>query len=249
MDARAAEAVARLGALARSFQDLDDVKATVRAIVAAAVDTVPGAAYAGLSPAEGRPVTAIVVTDQFVSHIDQAQHDTGEGPAMTSLQERRTVRVDDLAADPRWPRFAARATQLGVSSILAVHMSARREDLGVLTLYSHAAHAFDHDAVQIAQMFTAHAAAAMSTAQNVQHLTTALSNRDAIGQAKGILMERHKLSADQAFTVLTRASQNTNTKLADVAQHLIQTGLLLGAAPDTCTVPDEIIDSPAVRGR
>ncbi|MGN9812592.1 ANTAR domain-containing protein [Micromonospora sp. BQ11] len=229
-----AEAVVmRFGALARSLHDLDDTEATAQAIVAVAVDTVPGATYAGLSMTSRQPAAAIVVTDQVVSHIDQAQHDTGEGPAMTSLREHRTVRVDDMAADTRWPRFAARAAQIGVGSMLAVQVYVRREDLGVLTLYSRDPHAFDDDAEQIALLFATHAAVALAGAHNAQHLTTALKNRDAIGQAKGILMERYRLSADQAFAVLTRASQNTNTKIVDVARTLTENGTLPGAVPDT----------------
>lgn len=230
-----------LGILVRSFQDLDDVQATAQAIVAAAVDAVHRAAYAGLLLVERRQVTATVATDRVVSRIHQAQHDTGEGPAMTSLHQGRTVRVDDLAADPRWPRFTARAANLGVRSILAVHVSARRRDLGVLTLYSPDLHAFDDDTARIAELFAAHAAVATAAAQNVQHLTAALKNRDAIGQAKGILMERHRLSADEAFVVLRRASQRSNAKLADVALVLIETGVLPGAAPGTLAATDEII--------
>ncbi len=48
-------------------------------------------------------------------------------------------------------------------------------------------------------------------------------SRDDIGQAKGILMERYKMDADQAFAVLVRASQNTNRKLSDIAQELANT--------------------------
>ena len=64
-------------------------------------------------------------------------------------------------------------------------------------------------------------------AQQQEHLNKAMLARDVIGQAKGILMERHKLTADQAFAVLTRASQDTNTKLIEVARALSHTGRLI----------------------
>jgi AmiR/NasT family two-component response regulator len=51
-------------------------------------------------------------------------------------------------------------------------------------------------------------------------------SRALIEQAKGILMERHKIKEDEAFTMLTRASQRTNTKLRDVAAELVRTGAL-----------------------
>jgi AmiR/NasT family two-component response regulator len=52
----------------------------------------------------------------------------------------------------------------------------------------------------------------------------AISSRQDIGMAVGILMERHKLTAERAFAVLSKASQDSNTKLRDLARHVIETG-------------------------
>ena len=60
----------------------------------------------------------------------------------------------------------------------------------------------------------------------VQNLQTALESRAVIDQAKGILIERYKLTADQAFQLLARASMTTNRKLRDIADHLVRTGEL-----------------------
>jgi AmiR/NasT family two-component response regulator len=78
-------------------------------------------------------------------------------------------------------------------------------------------------------VLAAHAAVAVAAAQNEEHLRRAVSSRDLIGQAKGILMERYKLTSDQAFQVLARASQQTNRRLVDVADELTQTGSVPGA--------------------
>jgi AmiR/NasT family two-component response regulator len=59
-------------------------------------------------------------------------------------------------------------------------------------------------------------------------MRAAVVNRDLIGQAKGILMERHRITADAAFTLLAAASQRKNVKLTDVAAHLVETGELIG---------------------
>jgi AmiR/NasT family two-component response regulator len=67
----------------------------------------------------------------------------------------------------------------------------------------------------------AHAAIAMKASRNSINLRAALVNRDVIGQAKGILMERRGISADEAFDVLRRASQSLNIKLTTVAQTLV----------------------------
>jgi AmiR/NasT family two-component response regulator len=61
------------------------------------------------------------------------------------------------------------------------------------------------------------------------NLQVALDSRAVIDQAKGILMERHKLTADQAFQVLARLSMQGNRKLRDIAEVLVATGVLPGA--------------------
>ena len=66
------------------------------------------------------------------------------------------------------------------------------------------------------------------TSENLNQLRIIMMSRALIEQAKGILMERHKVTEDQAFTILTHASQRTNTKLRDVAAELVQTGALRG---------------------
>src|SRR5690625_7558380 len=48
--------------------------------------------------------------------------------------------------------------------------------------------------------------------------------RDVIGQAKGILMERHKITSQQAFLLLTTASNRTNTRLTEIAEQLVTSG-------------------------
>ncbi|MGH9103155.1 MAG: ANTAR domain-containing protein, partial [Acidimicrobiales bacterium] len=60
--------------------------------------------------------------------------------------------------------------------------------------------------------------------RRAEHLTRAVASRELIGQAQGILMERERVSADQAFDILRRASQHLNLKLADVARDLVATG-------------------------
>ena len=67
---------------------------------------------------------------------------------------------------------------------------------------------------------------ALAEAQRADQLHAALDNRDVIGQAKGILMARHSITADTAFGILSRVSQAENMKLAEIARHLAETGTL-----------------------
>jgi AmiR/NasT family two-component response regulator len=58
----------------------------------------------------------------------------------------------------------------------------------------------------------------------VQGLKQAIATRDVIGQAKGILMERYRITADEAFDQLRKASQRVNRKVHDLAVDLASTG-------------------------
>ena len=82
--------------------------------------------------------------------------------------------------------------------------------------------------VSILASLASHALAAANShedhARRALTFQAALSSREIIGEALGILMEREKISADQAFDILRRASQHLNIKLREVAQNLVETG-------------------------
>jgi ANTAR domain-containing protein len=55
-----------------------------------------------------------------------------------------------------------------------------------------------------------------------EQLRRALETRDTIGQAKGILMERFNTDAMRAFEILVKLSQESNTRVADLAHKLVK---------------------------
>lgn len=68
--------------------------------------------------------------------------------------------------------------------------------------------------------------------RQIEHLQIALRSNREIGAAVGVLMARRHLPYPQAFDLLLRTSQNSNRKLAAVADRVLFTGLLpRGAAP------------------
>lgn len=92
--------------------------------------------------------------------------------------------------------------------------------------------AFDDESEHVGLLFAAHAAIAYAGVRKQSQLQRAIATRELIGQACGILMERYKLSADRAFAVLVRTSQDGNVKLRDVADQLIHTGELRRLIPE-----------------
>ncbi len=225
--AAADELAVKLSDLARTLQDEDTAQETLDAIVGAAVGTVPGAQEAGLTVViRRREVETQAATADLVRQVDKAQYETGEGPCLDATYKHRTVRLPDMTQEKRWPEFTRCAVELGVRSMLSFQLYVHRGNLGALNLYSCERNAFDDESEHVGLLFAAHAAVAMSGARQQEQLRRAIAVRDLIGQAKGVLMERHKLTADQAFALLVRASQQTNSKLVDVAEYLVDTGEL-----------------------
>lgn len=217
----------QMGELARSLQQEGTLQETLQGIVAAAVDTVPGAQYAGLSEVKGhREINTPAWTDELVRAADAAQYETGQGPCLNAIAKQQTIRVSDMASDDRWPEFAKRALELGVRSMLSFQLYVVGDNLGALNLYNRGANAFNDESEHVGLLFASHAAVAMAGAQRNEQLNRAMGTRDVIGQAKGILMERHKLTAEQAFMLLVRASQATHLKLRDIAAQLTTVGEL-----------------------
>jgi putative methionine-R-sulfoxide reductase with GAF domain len=209
------------GDLAVELQGQTSAPDTLRSIVDAAAQIVPGARWVGISLVEGKKVTPQVPTSRPVEELDELQSELSDGPCVTALRQHHTVQIDDMRTETRWPSFARAAHQRGMLSLLAFQLFIRSESLGALNLYSDQPFAFSEDSVIIGEVLAQHAAVAMVGASEVTQLRNALATRDLIGQAKGILMERNKRTDVQAFNLLTRASQKANMKLVDVARWLI----------------------------
>jgi len=216
-----------MGRIARTLQqEHGDVESTLASITSSAVDIVPGTDWASVSLVSGRKVSSHAATDNRATELDGLQTEVGEGPCLDALREQETVEVTDFAVDRRWPRFGTAAVRLGVGSLLSFQLFTDGDNLGALNLFADHPNAFDDESATIGQVFAAHAAIALSAARHEQNLRAAMDKRDLIGQAKGILMERHKLTAVQAFAVLVRTSSHTNRKLFDVADELTSTGTM-----------------------
>lgn len=219
--------------LAQMFADIatelsaqPTVAETLEETVRLAVDAVPGCDFAGVSwLAAGKRIETLAATDDVIMACDAAQYELNEGPGVESTWDADTYLVHDMAAEKRWPRFAAAAADLGVGSLLAVHLPAPRRVVGALNLYAAQAGSFDDDSRELAIVYAAHASIALANRRLESDLRTAVETRGGIGQAMGILIERHRLTPQQAFDLLVRVSQTRHIKLRDLANHIVETGL------------------------
>jgi GAF domain-containing protein len=232
----------RLADLARYMQHQAGPQAVLDIVVSAVVGTIPGAEEATITLVHARrQVVSAAATSDLARRFDDLQEETRQGPCLDAMFDRETMRVDDLATDPRWPDLARRAAEIGVCSVLCFQLFAAADDLGALNLLARRPGAFTDESERIGLLYASHIAVAVAGAQKSNHLITALGRRDAIGQAKGILMERYKITADQAFALLAQVSSEANLKLYEVAERLTHTGDLRRRTPDP---PGAISRSP-----
>ena len=215
-----ADAFARL---ATELHDSDGVEETVDTVVQYAVRAL-SCNYAGVVLAvRGRRPEIGAVTDPLIERIYASQIEADDGPMITALRSRGLVRVPDVRTDRRWPLWSEFVCPSGIRTALHLPLMAGERASGVLSLYSEVPNALVDDDEAVAHILARHAAVAVASAQHEVTLSLAVDARKLIGQAMGILMERYGLSDDRAFEVLKRYSQDSNTKLRDVAQQLIDT--------------------------
>ncbi len=212
-----------LDSVAASLSEAGDISETLSRITLAARDNVPGAHHVSISVrhADGRLET-VAPTDQLASQLDELQYDLREGPCYDAVTDEEITYCADLANDSRWSEYGPRASALGVCSQLAIRLTERKESYTGLNLYSRDVHGFD-DAPPVALLFSSHAKVALGYAQELGNLNAAVTNRQVIGQAVGIIIERYGLNEERAFEFLIRVSQTSNTKLRDVAADIVKT--------------------------
>jgi GAF domain-containing protein len=144
--------------------------------------------------------------------------------------------ISDMATERRWPDYNRHAAERGVGSSLSVPLPFQVATIGALNNYSTRPGAFGEEDIAVGEEIAswvafavANASAAATAVDEAAHMREAMITRGGIEQAKGILMERHKVTPDQAFTILSQASQRTGIKLRDVASELVTTGALPGS--------------------
>ncbi|MEU4607466.1 GAF and ANTAR domain-containing protein [Kribbella sp. NPDC023972] len=222
LDPGADDAADRFAQLAVELHDTSGVEDTVQAVVQFALHAL-NCSHAGVAlVVHGRPEIP-TVTDPVVAEIYQLQTDSGDGPLVESMRDRSTLLIRDTATEARWPDWAAKVLAVGIGSVLDVPLTTSAGTVGVLGLYSTAPDAFGRDDEAIAHILARHASVAVASARQEATLAQAIDARMSVGQAMGILMERFDLGSDRAFAILRRYSQDTNTKLREVAQQLIDT--------------------------
>ncbi|MFG1933745.1 GAF and ANTAR domain-containing protein [Mycobacterium sp. NPDC048908] len=215
---------ARMAELARSSAAPRSVNDVLSGVTTAAKELIPGTDSAGvLLIGRGGKFESLAGTDDLPHQLDDLQMKFDEGPCVQAALDEVIVRTDDFRDEGRWPQYSPAVVEIGVLSGLSIKLYTAERTAGALNLFAFKPKAFDAQDETTGVVLAAHAAAAILASRHGEQLESALSTRDRIGQAKGIIMERFSVDDVQAFEMLRRLSQDSNTRLVDVAQRVIET--------------------------
>ena len=231
-DEQRSSAQAPFHSLTRSLLDATTVAGVLRAVVEAAGDVVAGADLAGASVrGSDGAFFGSVATDEVGAELDRVQYGAGEGPLLDAeAADEPHVTAEDLRTETRWPAFTAAAWRHGVQAVLATGFlrSGPAQPSGALTLYSRRAHGLTADDRDAALLLVTHGSLAIARCRVAEqtdllrvNMKRAIESRDLIGQAKGILMKRQGISAEAAFDLLRRTSQDRNVKVVELARTIV----------------------------
>jgi transcriptional regulator with GAF, ATPase, and Fis domain len=217
--------------IARQLYEEETPDKVLDRVTRAALETVEGCDHAAISIVRPHDrIHTVAATDDVPPAVDAIQYEVGQGPCVHAIDEHETYRIADLAADERWPSFSRRAAEeTGVRSMLSFRLFVGGDTIGALNLYSRKVGAFDGHARAVGTILSAHAALAIRSVndkQRAEQLDQALLSNREIGMAMGMLMVHGRMTQEEAFAVLRRASQHLNRKLRDVAADVVETGRL-----------------------
>jgi GAF domain-containing protein len=218
-----AHAFAELGRI--NFRETD-LAAALAKVADLAKGTISGADEVSITLVGAGGAHTAAYTGERAVTVDEWQYQQGHGPCLAAAAANITVTVPDMAGESRWPDWADRAIDAGIHSCMSIGLPLHECVSGAVNVYATKPHAFDDDAVLLAETFGGYAAVAMANAHRSDGTAlpdrahTAMDSRAVIEQAKGIIMGDRRCTAEEAFSILTKISQDTNRKVRDVAAAL-----------------------------
>lgn len=211
----------------------DVIETALSVLTAGAVDTISGAVSACITLVEHGEIVTIAATSPLAAQLDELQAHHQIGPCLESAWTQEHVRIDDYTTDRRWPAFISDVlTQTPVRASMSFQLHRDATSMSALNLHATTPHAFDERGRALGHTFAAQAAVSLHAGTRQTQFHQALASRDQIGQAKGLLMERYDIGADQAFALLRRLSQDSNIKVSELARRLVTLD-----HPDTPEIP------------
>ncbi len=230
--ARKPDTQAALNELGRLLLAEQNTQSVLQRVVDLVKRVMPDGAEASITLLRDGQATTAAFTGPLALRLDEMQYGAGFGPCFEAALGGQFIEITDGQSESRWPDYMAVFVQHGALSSLAVPVPAVQLAAG-LNVYAPVAGAFTDEHRHAAAEFAAYAAVALTNMDALQdardeaaNLRAAMESRASIEQAKGILIERYKVTPDQAFRLLVEASMHTNRKVRALAEDLVRTGEL-----------------------
>ena len=217
-----------LSALSQFFVGDKTMQQTLDRVAGVTAVALPKAELVGITMMTNGRLQTAVFTDPASPEIDQAQYDSRSGPCLDAFRTGDIHRIDAMESERRWPEFREACLEHGVLSTLSLPLSVEEQTYGALNLYAKTEHAFDSPDTETACLFASQAAIVLANATaywsaraKAEQLEAALASRAVIEQAKGIIISTMRCTADEAFGILTKQSQQQNRKLREIATEIV----------------------------
>jgi GAF domain-containing protein len=202
-----------------------------------AVAAIPGTIGAGVTIVDSHGKRTRAATDPLVEQADALQYQFNAGPCLSALRDRAPVRIDDVAAEVRWPQWTAAVASLGIRAMVSVPMITAEDAIGAIKVYSDRPGAYDTDSERLLSLFADQAAVLLANTQTVTEarqlsadVSRALDDRDVVSQATGVLVARGAVDADSGYLMLLDAAHRSNVSLLVVARRIIDQVVARNAA-------------------
>jgi GAF domain-containing protein len=207
----------------------------LQAVADLSKQVMPGGTEVSVTLTDGRRKATVASTGELALDLDEVQYAQDQGPCLHAAATGELTEVPDTRTETRWAAYMTRAVGHGALSSLSVPLAIDGDVFGALNIYARRADAFDDDARAAAVGFAPYAAVALRDMHDYQgardlarDLEATMETRSLIDHARGVLMERLDLTADQALEVLSDVSDRTGSKLREVAATLLDTGEMPG---------------------
>jgi transcriptional regulator with GAF, ATPase, and Fis domain len=226
VEQRETQMATTFAAIARGLHYSNGPEQTWQRIAELAVQVLPAFAHTAISIVHGGGrIDTPASSDDVGRMVDKIQYEAAEGPCLDAIKDHDVFVTGDLASEARWPLFSSRVVaETGVRSMLALRLFIADETFGAINFYAESVDAFDEEAEALGSVLAAHAAVAMSAANEhvqVEHLEEALVTNRVIGTAIGILMAQSHVDRETGFRLLSTASQRMNIKLRALAEIIV----------------------------
>jgi hypothetical protein len=203
----------------------NDFDGVYDAIVQVAPRLVQGCDHASLMlRSKGSFVTVAASTD-VARYIDQLERELGEGPCLDAIEDESVYHDSNLLDGSPWPRLSKRVlAETSVRGMAGFRLRAADQKTGALNLFSDSPGGLTPQAVDqgiVLASFVTVALGAHHDRRAAETLREGLESNREIGKAVGLMMAFHKISDEDAFEMLRKASQDMNLKLIEVARQVV----------------------------